>query len=183
MSSNILFIVGSLRKNSFNRQMSEAVQKILQDKANISVLEYADIPLMNQDIEFPAPKAIARVRSEVAKADGIWVFTPEYNYSYPGLLKNLFDWLSRPLVANDFDSGTAIKGKKVTISGIGGKAQTAGARAKLTELLQFIKMNVMPETFGASINAYAWQTNKLILSEETLNGLKEQAEKFIQFIK
>ena len=39
---------------------------------------------MNQDIEFPAPEAVARVRKEVAEADGLWFFTPEYNHSYPG---------------------------------------------------------------------------------------------------
>ena len=47
------------------------------------------------------PGPVARVRREVVGSDGVWFFTPEYNYSYPGLLKNLLDWLSRPLVKGD----------------------------------------------------------------------------------
>ena len=138
----ILFIVGSMRKQSFNRQLSEIVKEKLNGKAEIKELAYSDLPYMNQDIEFPTPEVVARVRAEVKEADGIWIFTPEYNYSYPGVLKNLLDWLSRPYKANDFASGTAVLEKKVTISGIGGKFATAGVREKLKELLGFIKMKL-----------------------------------------
>ena len=178
----ILFIVGSMRKQSFNRQLSEIVKEKLNGKAEIKELAYSDLPYMNQDIEFPTPEAVARVRTEVEEADGIWIFTPEYNYSYPGVLKNLLDWLSRPYKANDFASGTAVLDKKVTISGIGGKFATAGVREKLKELLGFMKMNVMEETNGFTVNPEAWQSNVLSLSEEGKVKLYDQADKFMKFI-
>ena len=53
--AKILFIVGSLRKGSFNRQMAREAEKIIGDRAEVSYLEYSDLPYMNQDIEFPAP--------------------------------------------------------------------------------------------------------------------------------
>ena len=102
-------------------------------------MEYSDIPYMNRDIESLAPNQIVRVKEEVLKADTLWVIAPEYNFSYPGVLKNLLDWLSRPLKENDFSSGTAIRMKKVTISGVNGKSAAGGARKKLTELLKLIK--------------------------------------------
>ena len=107
----ILFIIGSLRKDSFNRQLATEVQKMLAGRATVQYLDYSDVPLMNQDIEFPAPEAVKCVRQKVDEADALWIFSPEYNYSYPGHLKNLIDWLSRPLVPGDRKTPLAINGK------------------------------------------------------------------------
>ena len=93
----IVMIVGSLRKESFNRKVAEYIESLIGSRAEVSYLEYGDIPYMDQDTEYPAPSSIERVRKEVGEADGIWFLTPEYNYSYPGVLKNLLDWLSRPV--------------------------------------------------------------------------------------
>ena len=178
----ILFVVGSLRKDSFNRKMAAEAEKMLAGCAEISYLDYSNLPYMNQDIEFPAPETVAKVRATVQNVDGLWFFTPEYNYSYPGVLKNLLDWLSRPLKANDFASGTAVLGKKASISGIGGKFKTEGSRAKLKELLEFVKMEVLPESTGASANAEAWAGGELILSDETKTELRKQADAFLNFL-
>ena len=107
----ILFIVGSLREGSFNRQLAREAEQMIGARAEVTYLDYKDVPLMNQDIEFPEPEAVGRLRAAVKEADGIWVFTPEYNFSYPGHVKNLFDWLSRPLVAGDYETPTVINGK------------------------------------------------------------------------
>ena len=103
----VLLIVGSLRKESFNLQLAKLAEEMLKDKVQVSLLQYADLPFMNQDMEFPAPESVARVRQEVLAADGIWIFSPEYNYQIPGVLKNLLDWLSRPLAPNDWERGSA----------------------------------------------------------------------------
>ncbi len=85
----ILAIVGSLRKESYNRQLALTAKEIIGDRADFALLEYSDIPLMNQDIEYPAPEAVKRARDAVKSADGIWFFTPEYNHFFPGVLKKL----------------------------------------------------------------------------------------------
>ena len=77
----ILFIVGSLRKDSFNRQLAQEAEKNLAGLAEVTYLDYTDVPFLNQDIEYPAPAAVAKLRETVANADGIWIFTPEYNFS------------------------------------------------------------------------------------------------------
>ena len=85
----VLMIVGSLRKDSFNLQLAKVAEEILKGQAEVRYLHYADMPFMNQDMEFPTPESVARVRQEVLAADGIWIFSPEYNYQIPGVLKNL----------------------------------------------------------------------------------------------
>ena len=91
----ILMVVGSLRKGSFNKQLAEHIVDLIGDKAEVSFLEYADIPLLNQDFEFPTPEPVARVRKEIEAADGVWLVSPEYNDNMPPVVKNMLDWISR----------------------------------------------------------------------------------------
>lgn len=178
----ILFIVGSLREGSFNRQLAREAEQMIGARAEVTYLDYKDVPLINQDIEFPEPEAVCRLRATVKEADGIWVFTPEYNFSYPGHVKNLFDWLSRPVVANDYETPTVINGKKVALSGAGGKMATAKCREKLTELLTFLKADVMEPQTGIALNVEAWTEGLMILSDEQKVALKNQVEAFLKIV-
>ena len=99
--------------------------------------------------------------------------------SYPGHLKNLLDWLSRPVKPLDYGTPTCINGKRVAISGAGGKAATASSRAKLTELLTFMKADVLPEQVGIAVPAEAWGTDVLVLTDEQKAELKLLADKLI----
>jgi chromate reductase len=183
MKKNILFIVGSLRKESFNFVLAKTAEEMIGDQANVSYLDYSDVPFINQDIEFPAPAAVTKLRETVAAADAIWVFIPEYNYSYPGHVKNIFDWLSRPVVAGDYQTPTAIKGKKLTMSGAGGIGRTAKCREKLAELLTTIGADIMPtHQTGIALNDEAWTENKMIMTEEQRDALHKQAKAFLEFI-
>ena len=183
MKKQIVMIVGSLRKQSFNLQLAQKAAELMAEKAQVSFLEYADLPFMNQDIEFPTPEPVTRVRNIILSADGIWIMTPEYNSSYPGVLKNLLDWLSRPLVNGDLSKGTALSGKKVTVSGAGGRSAAAGARQKLGELLTAMRMKPFLETeTGISLNGEAYRSNVLTLSEEESETLRTQAEAFLSFL-
>ncbi|MCF0112236.1 MAG: NAD(P)H-dependent oxidoreductase [Erysipelotrichaceae bacterium] len=179
----IVMIVGSLRKESFNRQLAEKAAELLKEKAEVSFLDYSDVPFMNQDREVPVPEVIARVRKKVLSADGLWFFSPEYNHSYTGVLKNLTDWLSRPLEPGNYASGTAIAGKKAAISGAAGKSGASYSRERLCELLKQIKADVLPEQTGVVLGAESWQTNQLVLTEEDQKQLQKQAEAFVAFVK
>ena len=175
----ILFVIGSLRAKSFNRQVANVAKEMIGNRAEIQELDYSDLPLLNQDIEQPEPSVVARIREAVAEADGLWIFTPEYNMSYPGHLKNLLDWMSRPVKPMDYGTPTCINGKRVAISGAGGKAATADCRAKLTELLTFIKAEVLPEQVGIAVPAEAWGTDVLVLTDEQKAELKALADNLI----
>lgn len=121
----------------------------------------------------------------MAESDALWIFSPEYNYSYPGHLKNLIDWLSRPLVAGDRQTPLAINGKKVALSGAGGAAGTAKCREKLTELLTlpFIRADVMtePQT-GIQLSKEAWTEGRMVLNEAQRESLKLQVAAFLKYL-
>ena len=176
----ILFIIGSLRAKSFNRQLANEARKIIGNRTEVTELDYSDLPLINQDIEQPEPAAAARIRKAVSEADALWIFTPEYNLSYPGHLKNLLDWLSRPVIPMDYATPTCINGKRVALSGAGGKFATAKCREKLTELLTFLKADVLAEQVGIAVPAEAWGTDILVLTDEQKTELKAQADKLIE---
>ena len=176
----ILFIIGSLRAKSFNRQVANVAKEMIGNRAEVQELYYSDLPLLNQDVEQPEPAVVARIRKAVSEADALWIFTPEYNMSYPGHLKNLLDWMSRPVKPMDYGTPTCINGKRVAISGAGGKAATANCREKLTELLTFMKAEVLPEQVGIAVPGEAWGTDVLVLTDEQKEELKALAEKLIE---
>lgn len=188
---NVLFIVGSMRERSFNRQLAKVAEAMLKGKCNVKYLDYKDLPFMNQDLEvmmtLPNPSQegtiVTRVRKEVVEADALWIFTPEYNFSYPGVLKNLLDWLSRPMDMSDFQNPSAVLGKKVAISGCGGKNMTQSCRSKLTELLDFMKMDLMhePQT-GITLGLEAWTKGEFALTDEQKAELQRQSNAFLAFI-
>lgn len=177
----ILAIVGSLRKESYNRQLALAAKKILENRVDFTILEYMAVPLFNEDIEFPAPEPIKRVREEVKSADGIWFFTPEYNHFFPGVLKNLIDWLSRPV---SDDEPQVLAGKPAAISGVSlGMSGTCIAQDHLITLLSFLNMDVMnqPRVVIPNVMQQLDSNGKLAL-KESYSFLENQANAFVDFI-
>ena len=179
---NIVAIVGSLRRDSYNRQLALKAKQIVGDEASFELLEYDDIPLMNQDIEYPAPDVVRRIRETIKSADGVWFFTPEYNHSVPGVLKNLIDWLSRPISVTE----PQVLGKKcAAISGITtGISGTGIAQDHLVALISLLNMKVMnfPRLTIPNAQQQADQDGKLTLTV-SLPYLEKQAQAFIGFIR
>lgn len=176
----ILFMIGSLRKQSFNRQLAEFAQTTFGDRANIEILDWKDVPIFNQDEEFPTPEAVAKAREAVTKADALWMFTPEYNHGVSGAFKNLIDWLSRPLGP---DTPAVINGKMVTVSGVGGYNVVRDSFADLIPTLEFLKMNMVPATFtGIAVEGEEWVTNELSLNDFEKDAIRNQTETLLTSI-
>ena len=91
----VAVIVGSVRKDSFNRKLAEFVQKRYGSRFEMKILDLSILPLYSQDIENKEPQEIADFKSTVKKADAVLWVTPEYNSTIPGVLGNAIDWLSR----------------------------------------------------------------------------------------
>lgn len=97
---NIAVIVGSLRKDSFNRKLAMALDKLQHPSLTFSFVKIDDVPLYNQDLDNNLPDSVVRLKKEIADADGVLFVTPEYNRSIPGVLKNIIDWGTRPYGQN-----------------------------------------------------------------------------------
>jgi len=89
-------ISGSLRKESYNTMVLKATQKLAPADVSIEQLSIADIPMYNFDLhEKVFPESIEKISTSIKAADGVIIVTPEYNYSIPGGLKNVIDFLSK----------------------------------------------------------------------------------------
>lgn len=180
----ILAISGSLRKESYNRKVAEAAKELLSEShpdVGFEILDWHEVPLFNQDIEFPAPAPVERVRASVKTADGIWFFTPEYNHSYPGVLKNLIDWLSRPISETE---GQVLSGKPVAFCGTSiGQNGSSHAQEHLVQLLSCVNTRIMnsPRLVLPYIKKQIDENGNLSHDFPT-RYLQRQAEAFIAFI-
>ena len=179
---NILFIVGSLRKGSFNHQLAEEAEKMLADKANVSYLDYSQVPVFNQDLESPVLPVLAEVREQVLAADAIWIFSPVYNHSIPGPVKNLLDWLSRAIdLSDDTRGASALQDKIVTVSSVANAGHDQ-LFAIYKDLLPFIRTQVVGDFTAARVNDSAWADGQLVLEDSVAASLKQQAEDLLQAI-
>jgi chromate reductase len=93
----IAVIVGSLRKESWNRKIAKELIALAPPSMKMEFVEIGDLPLYNEDLETNTPPAAwTEFRSAIGASDGILFFTPEYNRTIPGALKNAIDVGSRP---------------------------------------------------------------------------------------
>ncbi len=177
---SIVAIVGSLRKGSLNLQLAQQAQALCAGKADFEILDISKIPMMNEDIEYPAPAAVAALRSKVQQADGVWFFTPEYNHYFSGVLKNTLDWLSRPASKGEKQ---VLLGKPTAISGIAPSMMGTGiAQDHLVALLTFINARVMNSPRLRIPNANEQVVDGVLQLTQSLQFLQEQLDAFLPFI-
>lgn len=174
-------MIGSLRRGSFNRILFEKTRASMPQGVEMVEIRIDDIPFMNQDIEFPAPEAVSRMRSEFRQADAIWIFTPEYNHTYPALLKNALDWLSRP---DEDGNKNLLAGKPITYSGAGfGLSGTTSAQDELTKALGFLAADSMnfPRVTIPLLDKVDDQ-GKWVPDPLSMRFVKDQVDAFVKFV-
>ena len=91
----IAVIVGSLRKDSFNLKLANAIAKLAPSEFTFQQVRIDDLPLYNQDDDMNQAASVKRLKKEIKDAQGLLFVTPEYNRSIPGVLKNAIDNASR----------------------------------------------------------------------------------------
>lgn len=92
---NIVAIVGSIRKDSYNKKIANFMEDRYKGKLDIEILPLNDIPMFNEDLEEDPPQVVKDFKSRIKESQGVLFVTPEYNHSIPGVLKNALDWCSR----------------------------------------------------------------------------------------
>jgi chromate reductase, NAD(P)H dehydrogenase (quinone) len=89
MSIQIAVLIGSLRRDSYNRRLAHAVQKLAPKELSFKELRISDLPLYNQDDDGNPAEQVKRLKAEIGASQGVIFVTPEYNRSLPGVLKNV----------------------------------------------------------------------------------------------
>lgn len=140
----IAVIVGSLRRDSFNRKLAGAIVKLAPPEFSFRQIHIGDLPLYNQDHDENPTDPVKRLKAEITASQGLLFVTPEYNRSVPGVLKNALDHASRPYGQN------AWAGKPAGILGISvGAIGTALAQQHLRNILAYLNVPTLgqPEVF------------------------------------
>ncbi len=141
---NIAVIVGSIRKDSLNQKLADALAKLAPPEFSFRTVRIDDLPLYNQDDDGKPAASVTRLRKDVAEADGLLFLTPEYNRSIPGVLKNAIDHASRPWGESVWG------GKPAGVLGISvGVIGTALAQQHLRNILAYLDVPTLgqPEVF------------------------------------
>ena len=140
----ITVLVGSLRRDSFNRKLADALAKLAPSNFTFKQAQISDLPLYNQDDDGQQAPSVLRLKSEINMANGLLFVTPEYNRSLPGVLKNAIDHASRPY------GQSAWAGKPAGVLGVSvGAIGTALAQQHLRNVLAYLDVPTMgqPEAF------------------------------------
>ncbi|HHF7373906.1 NADPH-dependent FMN reductase [Legionella bozemanae] len=170
MSKKIAVIVGSLRKESYNRKMAKVLISLAPKSLNLQIVEIGDLPLYNQDLddENRPPAPWVQFREQMKTYQGVLFVTPEYNRSVPGVLKNAVDVGSRPYGKSIWSK---LPGAVISVSpgAIGG----FGANNHLRQSFVFLDIPTLqqPETYiGMAADLF----------DEQGNIKKEDTQKFLQ---
>lgn len=168
MPHKIAVLVGSLRKESFNRKVADAIAASKPANLEFEQVPIGDLPFYNEDLETasPPPQWTA-FRDRIRAADGVLFVTPEYNRSVPGVLKNAIDVGSRPYGKSVFD------GKPAGVVSVSlGPISGFGANHHLRQSLVFLNMPVLqqPEVYIG---------NAATLFDKDTGALNESTRKFL----
>lgn len=177
-TTRIAVIVGSLRKDSFNRQLAKALEKLAPEEVEFTYLRIDDLPHYNQDFDGDYPETCARFKREVEAADGLLFATPEYNRAIPGVLKNAIDIGSRPWGKNSFAS------KRVGVAGISvGAIGTAVAQHELRGVLSYLDVDALhqPEIYLQHKDGF-FDADGAIANADTRKFLQGYVDKLVAWI-
>ncbi|MDB5866543.1 MAG: NADPH-dependent reductase [Betaproteobacteria bacterium] len=140
----IAVVVGSLRRDSLNRRLENAILKLAPPEFSFEQVQIGDLPLYNQDDDANQSGPVKRLKAEISGSRGLLFVTPEYNRSIPGVLKNAIDHASRPYGRNSW------AGKPAGVLGISlGAIGTAVAQQHLRNVLAYLDVPTLgqPEAF------------------------------------
>jgi chromate reductase len=175
----IAVLIGSLRRESFNKRLAAAVAKLSPPELEFQTLRIDDLPLYNQDDDDHRPEPPLRLKREIEASDGLLFATPEYNRSVPGVLKNAIDHGSRPYGKNSF------AGKPAGLIGASvGSIGTALAQQHLRGMLGYLDAPTLgqPECFIQFTEGLIDQEGN-VRNESTRKFLHGWAERYAAWVK
>jgi len=175
---NVAVVVGSLRKESFNRRMANELIAMAPQPLALKMVDIGQLPLFNQDLENDPIPAVIAFKEGIAASDALLFVTPEYNRSMPGVLKNAIDIGSRPRGKNSWGGKP---GAIVSVSP--GKLAAFGANHALRQSLMAIDVSTMaqPEAYVGDA-AKLFDDKGALVDESTRAFMQKFLAAFAQWI-
>jgi chromate reductase len=177
---HIVAFAGSLRKESYNRQLLRIAEQHLPENASIEIFDLDELPMFNADLEKNGfPYAVQTFRDAIKKADAILIATPEYNISIPGVLKNALDWASR---GENGQPGPMNK-KTAAILGAGGRTATARAQSHLRQIINHLNVHTInkPEVIISMVPNQPFDEAGNLMDATAHQLIKELLHNLVQF--
>ena len=175
---SIAIIVGSLRKESYNKKIAEFLIKRYDGKYNLEIVSIDKLPLFNEDIEDDPPVEVIQFKEKIKNSSGVIFVTPEYNHSIPGVLKNALDWCSRV-------DRVLVRKPTFIIGASNGNVGTARCQSHLVQVLNspgVMALN-MPSTHVLIPNVQDdFDEEGNFTNERTINYLDKIMNKFLKWI-
>ncbi len=175
----LLVFAGSTRINSWNRKLAHAAAAMARAAgAEVTHLELADfdVPMYNADLEAKGTPADVLRLKQLAFDHPAWIIcTPEYNASYPALLKNTLDWISSPVKADPAwqDGFKSSRGKVVgMLSASPGALGGLRAQSHLVPLLLNLKCWVCPTSHALGRAADAFDAQGELVHDKDREAVK-----------
>jgi chromate reductase len=175
----IAIVIGSLRRDSFNRKLAGAVMRLAPPELTFKQSQIGDLPLYNQDDDGNQAEPVKRLKSEITNAHGLLFVTPEYNRAMPGVLKNAIDHASRPYGEN------AWAGKPAGVMGASiGAPGTSMAQQHLRNTLAYLDVPTLgqPEAF-IHVKEGLFDENGDIGNEDTRKFLQNWMDHYVAWVK
>ncbi len=178
MQKKIALIVGSLRKESFNRKVANALIKLAPDLLYLEIVEISNLSLYNEDFDSNPPAPWVDFRNKIKSFDGVIFLTPEYNRSYPAAIKNALDIGSRPYGQSVWNGkpGAVISVSQGIIGGF-------GANHHLRQPLVFLNIPVMQQPEAYIGNAASLFDDKgSLINDSTEKFLKSFLDSYAKWV-
>ena len=175
----IAAMIGSLRKDSINRKLAHAVFQLAPGEFQFNEIQIDDLPLYNQDDDGSPAQSVKRIKSQIKASHGVIIFTPEYNRSVPGVLKNAIDHASRPYGQSAWD------GKPVGIMGASiGAIGTAVAQQHLRSMFGYLNMPTLgqPEVY-LQVQEGFFDESGGIANAETKKFLQGWMDRYVAWVR
>lgn len=172
-------LVGSLRKDSWNKKVAEVVKDLFPSGVEAEFIDISNVPLYNEDLDGEKPlDAFVKVREDVKKYDGIIFFTPEYNRTMSPVPKNIIDIVSKDPSGNPW----AKKPVAVFSASPGGFGAMSGNHA-LRQAFIFLDMMPMqqPEVYLSQVHNLFDEEGKMV--DRTRDFLQNAANAFVDHVK
>lgn len=174
----IAVLVGSLRKESYNRKLANEIIKLAPESLKLEIVEIGKLPLYNEDSEVNTPVEWSEFRKKIGDADGYLFFTPEYNRNTSAALKNSLDVGSRPYGQNKWSG----KPGGIISSSMGQQGGILGNHG-LRQSMVFLDVFMMqqPEAYiGSTHELFDEQGN--LTNERTRSFLKNWIDAFAEWV-